>query len=248
VRRSRRAPRFAPRPSSTSCRACDVLPGERRPRERLESGKGSRLKDLDGKSYLNFFGGILTVSLGQANERVNAAIHAQIDRLGHVSTLYPTIPAADLAEKLVKLAPGKIAAAGKAFFSASGTEADETAVALAQIFTGRQELIALRHGYSGRSLLAQTLTAHAKYRNIPTQVGGIKHAHAPYCYRCPFDATYPSCGLKCAQDIEELIQTLASPPPGAAPGTRCRKRLSRSWHAGGRDGTEVGFPMVLRAR
>jgi 4-aminobutyrate aminotransferase-like enzyme len=173
----------------------------------LESGKGSRLKDLDGKSYLDFFGGILTVSLGQANERVNAAIHAQIDRLGHVSTLYPTIPAADLAEKLVKLAPGKIAAAGKAFFSASGTEADETAVALAQIFTGRQELIALRHGYSGRSLLAQTLTAHAKYRNIPTQVAGIKHAHAPYCYRCPFDATYPSCGLKCAQDIEELIQT-----------------------------------------
>ncbi len=48
----------------------------------LESGKGSRLKDLDGKTYLDFFGGILTVSLGQANERVNAALHAQIDRSG----------------------------------------------------------------------------------------------------------------------------------------------------------------------
>jgi 4-aminobutyrate aminotransferase-like enzyme len=173
----------------------------------LESGKGSRLKDLDGKSYLDFFGGILTVSLGQANEKVNRAVHAQIDRLGHVSTLYPTIPAAELAEKLVKLAPGRIATAGKAFFSASGTEADETAVALAQIFTGRQELIALRHGYSGRSLLAQSLTAHAKYRNVPTQIAGIKHAHAPYCYRCPFGLTYPSCDVKCARDIEELIQT-----------------------------------------
>ena len=170
----------------------------------LESGKGSRLKDLDGKTYLDFFGGILTVSLGQANERVNAALHAQIDRLGHVSTLYPTLPIVELAEKLVATAPGKLE---KAFFTASGTEADETAVALAQMYTGRQEIVALRHGYSGRSLLAQSLTAHARYRNTTTQIAAIKHAHAPYCYRCPFDATPDHCGLKCATDIEELIQT-----------------------------------------
>ena len=170
----------------------------------LESGHGSRVKDLDGKNYLDFFGGILTVSVGQTNARVNKALHAQIDRLGHVSTLYPTLPIVELAEKLVNLAPGKLK---KAFFTASGTEADETAVNLAQVFTGRQELIALRHGYSGRSLLAQSLTAHSKYRAVPSQVAAIKHAMSPYCYRCPFDATPTNCGLKCAQDIEELIQT-----------------------------------------
>jgi 4-aminobutyrate aminotransferase-like enzyme len=170
----------------------------------LDSGKGARLKDIDGKSYLDFFGGILTVSLGQAHEGVNRALHAQIDRLGHTSTLYPNLPIVELAEKLVSLAPGKIK---KAFFTASGTEADETAVAAAQIFTGKQELIALRHGYSGRSLLAQSLTAHASYRAIPTQVAAIKHAHAPYCYRCPFGLEYPSCDIRCAKDIEELIQT-----------------------------------------
>jgi alanine-glyoxylate transaminase/(R)-3-amino-2-methylpropionate-pyruvate transaminase len=170
----------------------------------LDSGKGARLKDLDGKSYLDFFGGILTVSLGQAHEGVNRALHAQIDRLGHTSTLYPTLPIVELAEKLVSLAPGKIK---KAFFTASGTEADETGVALAQIHTGRQEIVALRHGYSGRSLLAQSLTAHASYRAIPTQVAAIKHAHAPYCYRCPFGLEYPSCEVHCAKDIEELIQT-----------------------------------------
>jgi alanine-glyoxylate transaminase / (R)-3-amino-2-methylpropionate-pyruvate transaminase len=170
----------------------------------LDSGKGARLKDLDGKSYLDFFGGILTVSLGQAHEGVNRAVHAQIDRLGHTSTLYPNLPIVELAEKLVSLAPGKIK---KAFFTASGTEADETAVTAAQVFTGRQELIALRHGYSGRSLLAQSLTAHASYRGVPTQVAAIKHAHAPYCYRCPFGLEYPSCEVRCAKDIEELIQT-----------------------------------------
>lgn len=173
----------------------------------LDEGKGTRLKDLDGREYLDFFGGILTVSVGQAHPKVNAALHAQIDRLGHVSTLYPTVGIVELAQKLLDLAPGKIGKAGKAFFTASGTEADETAVALAQIATGRQELIALRHGYSGRSMLAQSLTAHANYRAVPTQIAAIKHAHAPYCYRCPFGATPEHCGLRCATDIEELIRT-----------------------------------------
>lgn len=173
----------------------------------LDEGHGARLTDLDGRTYLDFFGGILTVSVGQTHPKVNAALEAQIKRLGHVSTLYPTVGIVELAEKLLHLAPGKIGKAGKAFFTASGTEADETAVALAQMVTGRQELIALRHGYSGRSLLAQSLTAHAKYRGVQTQVAGIKHAHAPYCYRCPFGATVEHCGFRCATDLEELIQT-----------------------------------------
>ncbi len=173
----------------------------------LESGKGSRVKDLDGNQYLDFFGGILTLSLGHANEGVNSAVKAQMDRLGHVSTLYPTLPIVELAEKLSNLMPGKLK---KAFFTASGTEADETAVGLAMTHTGSTDLIALRHGYSGRSLLAQSLVGHSKYRVVPTQVAGIKHAAAPYCYRCPFGLTYPSCEVKCAQDIEDLIQTTTS--------------------------------------
>src|ERR1043166_10330646 len=54
----------------------------------LTEGKGVRLKDLDGKSYLDFFGGILTVSVGHCNDAVNDAVIAQIKRLGHVSTVY----------------------------------------------------------------------------------------------------------------------------------------------------------------
>jgi alanine-glyoxylate transaminase/(R)-3-amino-2-methylpropionate-pyruvate transaminase len=170
----------------------------------LESGSGIRVKDFDGREYLDFFGGILTVGLGHAHPRVNAAVRAQMDRLGHVSTLYPTLPIADLAEKLVRLAPGKLE---KAFFCTSGSEADETAVALVQAHTGRQEIIALRHGYSGRTLLGQSLAGLSRYRAVSTQIAGVKHAHAPYCYRCPFGLSFPSCEIKCAQDIEDLIQT-----------------------------------------
>jgi alanine-glyoxylate transaminase/(R)-3-amino-2-methylpropionate-pyruvate transaminase len=170
----------------------------------LTDGKGMYVKDADGKRYLDFFGGILTISVGHANDKVNAAIKAQIDRLGHVSTLYPTLPIVDLAEKLARISPGRLQ---KSFFTASGTEADETAVMMAQVYTGKTEVIALRHGYSGRSMLAQSLTAHSPWRAVPSQVAGIKHALAPYCYRCPLKLIYPSCGVACAKDIEELIRT-----------------------------------------
>lgn len=170
----------------------------------VAEGKNAYVKDLEDNTYLDFFGGILTVSIGHCNDEVNNAVKAQIDKLIHVSSLYPTIPIVELAEKLVNVTPGKLE---KCFFTASGTEADETAVMLAQLYTGNSELIALRYGYSGRSLLAQSLTAHSSWRAIPTQVASIKHALSPYCYRCPLKLKYPDCGVACAEDVKELIAT-----------------------------------------
>jgi 4-aminobutyrate aminotransferase-like enzyme len=170
----------------------------------LAEGKGVRVKDLDGKSYLDFFGGILTISVGHCNDAVNDAVIAQIRRLGHVSTVYPTVPIVALAEKLAAITPGQLS---RCFFSTSGTEADECAVMMAQVATGNQEIVALRHGYSGRSMLAQALTAHAPWRPTPTQIAAVKHAPAPYCYRCPLKLEYPRCDVACARDIEELVRT-----------------------------------------
>ncbi len=170
----------------------------------VTDAKGLRVRDADGNEYLDFFGGILTVSVGHGNEKVNAAIKAQVDRLSHISTLYPTLPVVELAERLARIAPGKLR---QMYFTASGTEADETAVMMAELFTGRSEVIALRHGYSGRSTLAQSLTAHSTWRPLSTKIAGIKHAPTPYCYRCPMHLTYPSCGIACATDIEDIIRT-----------------------------------------
>ncbi|HTY40632.1 MAG TPA: aspartate aminotransferase family protein [Thermoanaerobaculia bacterium] len=170
----------------------------------LTEGKGLRIKDADGNEYLDFFGGILTVSIGHADERVNAAVVAQISRLSHVSSLYPSVPVVQLAETLARITPGRLQ---QSFLAATGTEADETAVMLAQLHTGNTEIVALRHGYSGRSMLAQSLTAVGTWRPLPTPVAAVKHAMAPYCYRCPLKLTYPSCGVACAKDIEELIRT-----------------------------------------
>ncbi len=170
----------------------------------VASGQGVQVTDLDGKTYLDFFGGILTVSVGHANAEVNEAAIAQLKLLSHISTLYQVESMVNLAASLDRITPEHLK---KSFFTASGTEADETAVMMAQIYTGNQEFIVLRHSYSGRSLLAQSMTAHSIWRALPTQVASIKHALSPYCYRCPLRTSYPGCGVACAEDVDELIRT-----------------------------------------
>jgi len=170
----------------------------------IDHGEGMYVFDDKGNRYLDCFGGVLTVSVGHANKQVNDAIIEQVGKVSHTSTLYVNKPAAELASKVSKITPGKLS---RSFFTNSGTEADETAMLLAKLYTGRQEIIALRHAYHGRTMLAISAAGHSTWRHGGTHVAGIKHAYAPYCYRCPFGLTYPDCGVRCAQDIEDLILT-----------------------------------------
>jgi len=163
--------------------------------------------DVDGKKYLDFFGGIVTVGLGHCNPRVVERAKAQMEKLQHVSTCFPTEAAVVLAEKLAQITPGRKLT--KSFFTNSGTEANETAVHAARMHTGNLEIIALRHGYSGRSSLARGMTGISGWRRTTVEVG-IVHAMNPYCYRCPLGKTYPSCEVACVKDIEQVIQTSTS--------------------------------------
>jgi 4-aminobutyrate aminotransferase-like enzyme len=176
-------------------------------------GEGKWLFGADGKKYLDFFGGILTVSLGHCDPRVVGAIEKQARTLQHVSTLFPTIPIIELAETLAGLFPGDKPA--KCFFTNSGTEANETAILTARVHTQRTEVIALRHGYHGRSMLSMSLTGHAPWRLGAVNDPAIRHAMAPYCYRCPLKLKPESCGTACAQDVEEVIKTTTSGRPAA---------------------------------
>ena len=164
--------------------------------------------DADGNQYLDFFGGIVTVSVGHCNEQVNAKIHQQMDTLQHVSTVFANEPQAALAKKMASLTPD--GALTKSFFSNSGTEANETAILAARCYTGASEIVALRHSYHGRSSMAMTMTGNATWRLGGVPQPGIVHAHNAYCYRCPFGLTYPSCEVRCASDMDELIRTSTS--------------------------------------
>ena len=173
----------------------------------LDHGEGMYVWDSSGTRYLDCFGGVLTTSVGHANPEVVQAIASQAGAIAHTSTLYINKAQVDLAEKLAAITPGRLR---KSFLTNSGTEADETAMLLARIYTGNYEIIALRHGYHGRSMLAMAATGHAPWKHGPSGVAGVVHAHAPYCYRCPFNLEPQSCALECARDVEELIQTSTS--------------------------------------
>jgi len=173
----------------------------------IDHAQGQYVWDIEGRQYLDFLGGIVTVSVGHSNPKVTEKIKAQIDKVQHTSSLFVTEAMVSLAEKVASLAPGKLK---KSYFSNSGTEANEVAVIAARMYTGNYEILALRHGYSGHSHLTKSLSGLYTWRKggvIPT---GIVHAPGPYCYRCPYGLTYPSCDLHCAKDVEEVIKTSTS--------------------------------------
>ena len=175
----------------------------------VAEANGVTVFDADGKEYLDLFGGVLTVSLEHGQPDVIAAIAEQAATLSHISTLYITEPQLKVAARLAEIAPGDIS---KAFFTNSGTEADETAVMLAKLHTGNQDMIVLRHGYSGRTSGATSLAGQKIWKPLPAQMAAVHHALSPYCYRCPLGLKPDSCGTRCAHDIEELINTTT---PGA---------------------------------
>ena len=173
----------------------------------VSHAKDQYVWDADGNQYLDFFGGIVTVSVGHCNEQVNQKVQAQMDNLEHVSTVFVNEPQVALAKKLASITPA--GALTKSFFTNSGSEANETAITAARCYTGSTEIIALRHSYHGRTQATMGLTGQAAWKLGPPQAG-VVHAVNAYCYRCPFGLEYPSCELKCAQDIEQVIRTSTS--------------------------------------
>ena len=173
----------------------------------VSHAKDQYVWDIDGNQYLDFFGGIVTVGVGHCNDHVNQKVQAQMNKLEHVSTVFVNEPQVALAMKLASISPGR--GLTKSFFTNSGSEANETAILAARCFTGSTDIIALRHSYHGRTSGTMGLTGQAPWKLGPPQAG-VVHAVNAYCYRCPFGLEYPSCEVKCGQDIEQVIRTSTS--------------------------------------
>lgn len=179
----------------------------------LVRGEGTRVWDSAGNEYLDFFGGIVTTISGHAMEKMVAALTEQASKMAHTSTLYLIRPMVELAEKLTGKAPIDMPA--KAFFVGSGTEAVEAALLFATSWRKSNEVITLRNSYHGRTFGAVGLTNNRAWR--PTSYTPLKVAAAlsPYCYRCPLGKSYPSCGVACAKDLRNVIETETTGHPAA---------------------------------
>jgi len=145
----------------------------------IESAKGAVLRDVDGREYIDFAGGIAVMNIGHSHPKVVAAIKEQAEKLTHTCFMVnPYEPAVRLAQKLCALTPGGFAK--RAVFLNSGAEAVENAVKIARYATGRPAVIVFENAYHGRTLLTMTMTSKVK----PYKLGF--GPFAPEIYRMPF--------------------------------------------------------------
>jgi len=173
----------------------------------LVRGERQYLFDHQGKRYLDFFAGVSVINAGHCHPEITRRICEQVKTLQHVCNIYLTQPMVELAEKLAGITPGRLQ---KSFFCNSGTEANEGAILLAKIATGRSELLALQDGLSGRTYLTMSMTGLRFWRTDTTPAGGISFVPNAYCYRCPLNLTYPACDLACAEAVRQVIETSTS--------------------------------------
>lgn len=171
----------------------------------VERASGAQIYSADGRAYLDCFAGIAVVNAGHVHPRVAQAAKAQIDQLIHTCSYVYYVPTvADLAEVLAHITPGALQ---KTFFCNSGAEAIEGALRLAKVATGKREMIALQMAFHGRTYASLSLTGNMarKTRGGP-YMPGVAFAPTPYCYRCPLKLESQSCGLACADAVEDTVR------------------------------------------
>ena len=170
--------------------------------------KGAIIKDVEGREFIDFAGGIGVMNVGHCAPRVVQAIKDQAERFTHTCfhvVMYESY--VELAWRMNEITPGRFPK--KTMFVNSGAEGVENAVKISRYATGRSGIIAFEDAFHGRTLLAMTLTSKVKpykygFGPYAPEVYRIPYA---YCYRCAFGLEYPSCELHCADYLKEVFHT-----------------------------------------
>ena len=183
----------------------------------IKKATGASMTDVDGKTYIDFAGGIGVNNVGHSHPKVVQAIKDQADLFIHTCfhvAMYE--PYVELAEKLNDLAPGNFQK--MTMFANSGAEAVENAVKISRYATKRSGIICFDNAFHGRTQLAMSLTSKIKpYKlNFGPFVPEIYRMPYAYCYRCPFNLKYPSCETACPDYLEEIFIGNVAPENTAA--------------------------------
>ncbi len=167
----------------------------------LTRAQGVWFWDGDGNKWLDFSSQLINLNIGHQHPKVLEAIKKQVDELCFAGPGFATEPRGVLGKKLAE-----VTGLAKAFFTLGGAEANENALKMARLYTGRDKVIARYRSYHGATMGA--MTASGDPRRWPVEPGtpNIVRAFDPYCYRCPFGKTPDSCRRECVSHIEEIIQ------------------------------------------
>lgn len=166
---------------------------------------GCYFNDSTGKRYLDFSSQLMCANLGHGNKAVANAISEQAKKLPYVAPAFVTDVRAQLTDALLRVMPNGLE---KFFYATSGTEANEAAMKIARLYTGKYKIISRYTSYHGST--AGSIAVSGDHRRLPIEPAGkmIGTVFGPdaYCYRCPFNLTYPDCGITCAEYVEYMIK------------------------------------------
>lgn len=169
----------------------------------IDHGEGGYVWDVEGNRYLDAFGGVLTTMIGHNHPEVTASLQAQAAKVVHSSTLY-------LNEEMISLAEEIAAVSGipdaRVFFTASGSEANDTAMLLATSYRQSNQVLAMRNSYHGRSFTTQAITAHSSWSSTSISGLDVHFVQGGYRLRSPFrDLDDDGFTAACCTDLEQII-------------------------------------------
>ncbi|MFZ0641036.1 MAG: aspartate aminotransferase family protein [Candidatus Acidiferrales bacterium] len=183
-------------------------------------GEGCFLFTADNRKILDASGGSAVVSIGHGVASVARAMAEQAGTLAYAhSSQFVTRPAAELAHRLLALAPPNFRDSdegpGRVFLTSGGSEAAETALKICRQHylergePARTQFVSRRQSYHGATLGALALSGNVRRRTpfLPL-LPDWSHIVPCYCYRCPLDLRYPQCGVACAEDLETQVEAI----------------------------------------
>jgi 4-aminobutyrate aminotransferase len=179
-----------------------------------ESGEGCRLRDVEGKEYLDFTAGWAVANTGYSHPDVKQAVIEQLNRMtfaGLISVMHQ--PALQLAERLVELVPGDFRK--KVWFGLSGSDASETVGRLLPLATGKRRMVSFIGAYHGSTAASMAMSAHIAQTQF---IGGGHVVKVPYpnAYRCPFGDDVGDCAERVIHFLEDYIFKTICPPGDVA--------------------------------
>ncbi len=167
------------------------------------SASGSWFTDELGERWLDLGGQLAYMNVGHTHPRVVEAIQRQASVLPVIGPSFANPPATRLAEMLSEVTPGDL---NRVFFTNGGAEANEYAIRIARLATGRTKIVSRFQSYHGSTLGAISATGENRRLHAEPTAPGFVHAADPYRYRCSFCGDREACTLACADAVEEVIE------------------------------------------
>lgn len=167
--------------------------------------EGCYFIDSKGKRYLDFSSQLMCSNLGHKNRNIIKAIEKQAESLAYIAPSFTCNIRAEATKALLEILPKGL---DKLFFSTSGTEANEAAIKIARLYTKKYKIISRYTSYHGSTAgsIAATGDFRRWYVEPEGKIDGVIFAPDAYCYRCPFNLSYPDCGLACADYVDYMIK------------------------------------------